>query len=53
MSDGASVYSPLGVKRMQLYRARIAALVKDRKLEPDEAEALIARKMKLIADRRG
>jgi hypothetical protein len=49
---GSAVYSPLGLKKMELYRQRMAALVKDGKLTLREAEVLIAIEMKRIVDRR-
>lgn len=52
MTDSRVVYSPLGLRKMELYRRRMAALVKDGKLEQREAEILVAFEMKRIVDRR-
>jgi hypothetical protein len=50
MGDRA-VYSPLGLQKMEQYRARMRALVKEGKLTQREAEILSAVEMRRITDR--
>lgn len=45
------VYSPLGILKLEQYRARMQKLVKDGLLTQREADLLIAIEMRRVADR--
>jgi hypothetical protein len=47
-----ALYSPLGMRRMEQYQKRMAALVKDGHLKPHEAKILCHEEMTRIIDRR-
>lgn len=47
------LYSPLGLKRMEQYKRRVALLVKEGRLSEKEADLLTAAEMQRIALRLG